>query len=327
MRSGNAAAADYFKFQAFSSAVIQDERLRLRIKAAIAGNIKRGEDQRSFLKAVKTIRAEAVNASLSAFKTIYQTNTSLAFAEGQMAALTAHRDTFPYWQYSATLDGRTRPEHAALDGKIFKVTDRAFYPPIGFNCRCTAIPMTQEDVADADLMTEDENTKTLRKNLNNTPFVGNKRAKFVQWLKSAYNDLDSPAKTLIQKAAKILLSKGQSVAQEKIIQNRKEVKKWAYKNIKGKTFKTPDGKSFVLSFSDIKIILGKSHHFRIERDLLLKNLQQHLNNAILVDTAAEKKGRKNKYKTWYYYLLDNKFVFNVALTPTGAYKLHAINNP
>ena len=45
-------------------------------------------------------------------------------------------------QYRATKDGRTRPEHAALDGVTLPVSDPMWAeitPPNGWNCRCLLV--------------------------------------------------------------------------------------------------------------------------------------------------------------------------------------------
>lgn len=45
----------------------------------------------------------------------------------------------PFVMYRALHDQRTRPEHAALDGRVFRKTDSAarhYFPPVGHNCRC-----------------------------------------------------------------------------------------------------------------------------------------------------------------------------------------------
>ena len=60
-------------------------------------------------------------------------------------------------QYRTANDGKVRPEHAALHGVTLPITDsfwEEFYPPNGWNCRCTVVqvrkskyPTTDHDVA------------------------------------------------------------------------------------------------------------------------------------------------------------------------------------
>ncbi|RAP72216.1 phage head morphogenesis, SPP1 gp7 family domain protein [Candidatus Erwinia dacicola] len=55
----------------------------------------------------------------------------------------------PYWQYNAIMDGRTRPAHAALHGRIFRWDDpiwNVLFPPNGYNCRCFVRALTQAQV-------------------------------------------------------------------------------------------------------------------------------------------------------------------------------------
>lgn len=60
------------------------------------------------------------------------------------------RDIYPYWRYRGRMDGRERPEHVALEGLIFRFGspsgDRVF-PPNDWNCRCTADPVDDRDLA------------------------------------------------------------------------------------------------------------------------------------------------------------------------------------
>jgi SPP1 gp7 family putative phage head morphogenesis protein len=69
----------------------------------------------------------------------YRTNINTAYSSGHYDQVEAFAQERPYWQYLTAGDGRVRPEHAALDGAVFKFgdadTDR-FMPPIDFNCRC-----------------------------------------------------------------------------------------------------------------------------------------------------------------------------------------------
>mgnify|MGYP003667007507 CR=1 FL=1 len=78
-------------------------------------------------------------------KTIYQTNVQSAYMAGRAQAA-AEADAFPYLQYVAVMDSRTRPTHAALDGQVFAKDDPIWdthMPPNGFNCRCRVRPLTR----------------------------------------------------------------------------------------------------------------------------------------------------------------------------------------
>ncbi|EEM3686329.1 phage head morphogenesis protein [Salmonella enterica] len=70
---------------------------------------------------------------------IYNVNTRVAYNAGRYAQMMSDADAFPFWQYVAIMDGRTRPEHARLHGLVFRYDDpfwRWFYPPNGWQCRC-----------------------------------------------------------------------------------------------------------------------------------------------------------------------------------------------
>jgi len=92
-----------------------------------------------------TLDAELVQlGSVRRLKTIYQTNVQSAYMAGrykrQMEA-----DAFPYLQYLAVMDGKTRPSHSLLHGKIWRKDDPVWdtiYPPRGYNCRCRARALT-----------------------------------------------------------------------------------------------------------------------------------------------------------------------------------------
>lgn len=73
--------------------------------------------------------------------TVFRTNQQAAHAAGRYAEMFDEESIAlqPYVRYSAILDARVRPEHAALNGKVFLKTDpnaRQYFPPLGFNCRC-----------------------------------------------------------------------------------------------------------------------------------------------------------------------------------------------
>lgn len=64
--------------------------------------------------------------------------------------LSRDRDYYPYWRYTGRMDSRERPEHVALEGLIFKIGSPAgdsVFPPGDWNCRCTAEPADDRDLA------------------------------------------------------------------------------------------------------------------------------------------------------------------------------------
>lgn len=82
-------------------------------------------------------------------KTIYQTNLQSAYMAGRKAEMEETVETHPYWMYVAILDGKTRPSHRALHGKVFRHDDpiwSSIFPPNGFNCRCRVVALTEAAV-------------------------------------------------------------------------------------------------------------------------------------------------------------------------------------
>jgi SPP1 gp7 family putative phage head morphogenesis protein len=78
-------------------------------------------------------------------ETIYETNMQSAYMAGRYQGMMAAKQYAPWWEYSATMDNRTRPAHAALNGLVFRYDDpfwNTWYPPNGFRCRCRVIPRT-----------------------------------------------------------------------------------------------------------------------------------------------------------------------------------------
>ena len=80
---------------------------------------------------------------------IFRTNMRTAYAAGRYKEQLEDVDIAPYLQYVCVLDERTRPEHRAMHGKVFRYDDpfwSVFYPPNGWGCRCSVRSLTPEEV-------------------------------------------------------------------------------------------------------------------------------------------------------------------------------------
>lgn len=82
-------------------------------------------------------------------RTIYQTNMAQAYEAGRQSVMWSEDKLFPYVQYSAILDNKTRPRHRALHGVVMHKSDPAWAaiaPKNGYNCRCTVFELMQADI-------------------------------------------------------------------------------------------------------------------------------------------------------------------------------------
>lgn len=113
------------------------------------------------LKAFRAAVADALGESAlgkSQVEAIYRTAVARSYSAGQRAVMEVPlvADEFPYLLYSATHDGRVRPEHLAMERlglngtAVYRADDpvwNRFYPPWGFRCRCIVIPLSIADAA------------------------------------------------------------------------------------------------------------------------------------------------------------------------------------
>jgi len=80
---------------------------------------------------------------------IFRTNLQTAYNVGRYKEMSEAKAQRPYWRYSAVNDSRTRPTHAALNGKVFPA-DHPFwdtwYPPNGFRCRCSVVSLSRAEI-------------------------------------------------------------------------------------------------------------------------------------------------------------------------------------
>jgi len=135
------------------------------IRAAVQKAIDEGTTLKQFQKELKPLlkqkgwwgkvpdpsdpTKEVQLGSVRRLETIYKTNLRTSYQAGRYQSLEDNAAFRPYWQYIAVMDDRTRKEHKELHGKVFRHDDpfwENFFPPNGWNCRCTVKSLSQKDL-------------------------------------------------------------------------------------------------------------------------------------------------------------------------------------
>lgn len=81
--------------------------------------------------------------------TIFDINMQGAYMAGHYKAFMGNVADRPYWEYVAVMDSRTRPAHAALNGRVFRFDDPLWgtsFPPNGYCCRCSVRALDRQDI-------------------------------------------------------------------------------------------------------------------------------------------------------------------------------------
>lgn len=113
---------------------------RIRIDSIIRKGIAEGQTEKAIADSVSK---EGFNITRNQAKGLVVTATTSVYAQADQAVYAANEKLIQGWQYVATLDARTTPTCAALDGKIFPVTDTVHLPPRHFFCRSTTVPVVK----------------------------------------------------------------------------------------------------------------------------------------------------------------------------------------
>jgi len=120
------------------------------------------KNMNTFLEEQGYTKKEKVSAYQA--ENIFQNNIQTAYQAGHYNQMTdpVVMQLRPFWQYNAVTDEATRPEHLAMNGRVFPADDSVWdtwFPPNGYRCRCTVTSLSRRQVEQRGLIVETEAPK------------------------------------------------------------------------------------------------------------------------------------------------------------------------
>lgn len=140
---------DEIKAKWFTVARLENEHLIARVQGKVKLALEKGITVDEFRDEMETMFDRLGVGLLETWHTelVYHQNLQNSFHAGFFEAINDPdvATEFPYLRYVTMDDSRVRPTHAAMHGIIFTRDGiGSWYPPNGFRCRCTVIPITAE---------------------------------------------------------------------------------------------------------------------------------------------------------------------------------------
>lgn len=138
---------------AFTVAGVEDMRLveyaRGEVEKAAQGSLTLPEFRQSLETAFFEAGASPISPAHA--ETVLRTNLASAYEGARYDAVMtpALAEVFPGFQLFTVGDSRVRPEHAELNGTYFERDDPRlgeYWPPMDYNCRCTMLALSPEDI-------------------------------------------------------------------------------------------------------------------------------------------------------------------------------------
>lgn len=111
------------------------------IKTAIQAGVIEGRTVQEMARDVSSLVG---TRSRRQAETLVRTAVNHVGSVARQRTYEANADVIQGEEYTATLDSRTRPEHAALDGKVFPI-GQGPQTPNGYNCRCVRVPKVKDE--------------------------------------------------------------------------------------------------------------------------------------------------------------------------------------
>lgn len=133
------------KVKAFTAAYVYQADELQRVYDAVLAALANGMTYRDFVKVTEQILTRPWHR-----ETVFRTNVLSAYGRGHWDQAQAVKTLRPYARYSAVMDGRTRPRHAALHGLVYPLDHpfwQLYWPPWDYNCRCGAHTLSAGEMA------------------------------------------------------------------------------------------------------------------------------------------------------------------------------------
>ena len=126
------------------------------VHAALQAALENGETLAAFKKRLGPLLKQKGWVGEKAWRVanIYRTNMQSAYQAGRYTQMKKTAEGRPFWRYMAVRDRRTRPTHLAMHGLVFRHDHEfwsTYYPPNGWQCRCTVQTLSQRQVDQRDL--------------------------------------------------------------------------------------------------------------------------------------------------------------------------------
>lgn len=239
-------------------------------------------------------------------ETIFQTNMQTAYQAGRWKAVQRTKKYLPYLEYSSVLDTRIRPAHSVLHGIVFPA-DHPFwdshYPPNGFNCRCTAVQLSEYQVKKEGLEVQKELPKSFeytdprtgltQRIVNPQPDPGFANNAGKNWIKTLENPLYDKLEKTDPKLAKPFINN--------LVKN--EFETWR---------KEPDidFPIAVLNQEQIEALKSKSQIVRLSKDTIIKQDDHHpeltLTDYLKIQEAINQSEMYQQTENSYAFILEEK---------------------
>lgn len=188
------------KAKAFSSALATSAHMVAQVYQAIEDALADGDTFEEFQDKTKDLFEKAgYEVKPYQVETLFLTVVQSSYNAGRWKQLTDPDilEEFPYWEYDAVGDKRTRPAHMAMDGLVYPANHpfwASWFPPNGFRCRCSVRARSASSVKRNGLTIQKDAPKLL-------PDEGFNHSPAVVWKPS----FDSLPKPLADRAERRLL--------------------------------------------------------------------------------------------------------------------------